>query len=423
MADEYEKESILDEKFDTLPAKLRPNAFSVAIEHQVTEATIQTITPYYNWIKSCPKAYIYMPDSSKVDLALSRRHSSLMAHITYDNSLNLTVSTPDERMEMIHWDSESKFSRNPKTIVDLFASSHDDYSKCSYKRNEIVTFDGKTIDIPLTTCYTLLAKDCGSEENSQFAIVAKKLNKNDDDLKVKLLTQKKTVELYAQSGEMVIKVNNIIVTKDEYERYNIRKIESSGMAIYEVKCHNAQLILRFDGQKISIKIADLYMNRQCGICGHMNNDRSDDFLKSDKTQADSVADFHLSYLYRDADECDPEVVKGLEDEKPKSRRRPDLKSSEEEDRDSRAPVKKTITSEKRDEVCFSIDSVYACPKGFENEAIEDPIQKEVKFKCFKRSSPEAQRFLREARERVLEFEDANSDLVEQVTIPTRCVKY
>lgn len=61
--------------------------------------------------------------------------------------------------------------------------------------------------------------------------------------------------------------------------FSIRKIESSELTIYELKCPHAQTILRFDGQKIIIKIADMYMNRQCGVCGHMNNDREDDFLK------------------------------------------------------------------------------------------------------------------------------------------------
>lgn len=108
---------------------------------------MQSVVPLYNWMKTCPKANIYIPDQTKVDDLVSRRHSTIMARVSYDNALNLTLTTPEEQLEMIHWDSEPKMSRNPKTIVDVFASSHDDYAKCTYKRQEIETFDGKTIDV------------------------------------------------------------------------------------------------------------------------------------------------------------------------------------------------------------------------------------------------------------------------------------
>lgn len=70
-----------------------------------------------------------------------------MAHATYDNALNLTLATPEENVEMLHWETDSKYSRNPKTIVDLFASSHDDYAKCTYKRDQLETFDGQNIEV------------------------------------------------------------------------------------------------------------------------------------------------------------------------------------------------------------------------------------------------------------------------------------
>uniref|UniRef100_A0A914CNF1 Vitellogenin n=1 Tax=Acrobeloides nanus TaxID=290746 RepID=A0A914CNF1_9BILA len=427
VSDNFERENMLDEKFEQLPSMLKPNEYSMAIEHQVTDKTIQTIVPFYNWMKACPKTSIYIPDSSKVDSAISRRHSTLMAQLTYDSYINLTLTTPEERMEVLNWDSEPRLSRNPKTIVDLFASSHDNYAKCTYKREQIETFDGQTIDIPLTTCYTLLAKDCGDESNPKFGLMAKKMSKRSKDLKIKFITQKKSFELHKDetSGDMVIKVNDIIIRKDEYDQYNIRKIESSELTIYELKCPHAQTILRFDGQKIIIKIADMYMNRQCGVCGHMNNDREDDFLKHDNTQAESAQDFQLSYLYRVSDECDPSVVRELEAMKPKSRRRLDVEynfDNEEKDRETRNPIKKTITVEKRNEVCFSLKPVNACPKGFEN-ADSEGKQEEVNFACFARSSTDAQRYLREARENVLALDDESQDYTEKVTVPRRCIKY
>ena len=73
----------------------------------------------------------------------------------------------------------------------------------------------------MTTCYTLLAKDCGDESNPKFGLMAKKMSKRSKDLKVKFITQKKSFELYKDetSGDMVIKVNDIIIRKDEYDQY------------------------------------------------------------------------------------------------------------------------------------------------------------------------------------------------------------
>lgn len=73
----------------------------------------------------------------------------------------------------------------------------------------------------MTTCYTLLAKDCGDESNPKFALMAKKMSKRGRDLKVKFLTQKKTYELYKdeRDGQMVIKVDDIIVREAEFDQY------------------------------------------------------------------------------------------------------------------------------------------------------------------------------------------------------------
>lgn len=86
------------------------------------------------------------------------------------------------------------------------------------------------------------------------------------------------------------------------------------------------------------------------------------------------------------------------------------------------PIKKTITVEKRNEVCFSLKPVNACPKGFEN-ADSEGKQEEVNFACFARSSTDAQRYLREARENVLALDDESQDYTEKVTVPRRCIKY
>jgi len=402
----------------------------MVIEHQVTDETVEKILPLYSWLKACPKSSVFMPDSTQVDSMLTRKHSTIVARFIQDNMHNLTLTTPHEQVELTHWEvspQEQKLARKPKTIVDLFANSHDNYAKCTYKREQIVTFDGQTVKIPMTQCYTILAKDCSEENTPKFALMAKKMNKRGDDLKVKFMTQKKTFELYKgeSDGGMVIKADGLIVRKDEYDQYLIRKIETKENTIFEVKCPHTEAILRFDGQKIAIKISDEFMNRQCGVCGHMNNDREDDFLKHDKTQAESSSDFQLSYMYR-GEECEPEALREIEDMKPKNRRRdePEAPSSSSEERRERSPVKRTIVVEKRDKVCFSHKPEYACPEGFEIK-LNDRVEKEkTKFLCKPRTEPETQRLLRKARKgETVKVEGETSEHSEKIEIPRRCTKY
>jgi hypothetical protein len=460
--DSYELDRVSDEKFEELPSILKANDFKMAVEYQVTDDTVKTILPIYSWLKTCPKASVYIPDRNEIDSMLSRKHSSLMARVVIDHSYNMTLITPEEQLEVTHWETdpeEIKLARKPKTVMDLFSTSHDDYAQCTYKREKITTFDGQTVDIPMTTCYTVLAKDCADESNPRFAVLAKKLSKNGDELKVKFITRKKKFELYKSNSEMVIKADGERLVEKDFEQYHIRKIEASDMTIYEIKCPHAEAVLRFDGQKIVMKISDMYMNRQCGVCGHMNNDREDDFLKNDKTQAKSVKDFHLSYMYGE-DECEPETIREYEREptKPKSRRRPDIESTDssearrpqrerenekalkrqdendntddsiEDERPERNPMMKTHVVEKREDVCFSVKPALGCPEGFEPTRTEETKQN-VKFLCLKRKSTDAQRYLREARNDIVDIENAVGSMSEQryieqkIEIPSRCVKY
>lgn len=89
---------------------------------------------------------------------------------------------------------------------------------------------------------------------------------------------------------------------------------------------------------------------------------------------------------------------------------------------------KTHVVEKREDVCFSVKPALGCPEGFEPTRTEETKQN-VKFLCLKRKSTDAQRYLREARNDIVDIENAVGSMSEQryieqkIEIPSRCVKY
>lgn len=183
----------------------------------------------------------------------------------------------------------------------------------------IESFDGKKYKIPMSTCYTVLAKDCSSVSSPKFAILAKKQSESKSDLKIKLLIPKKQFELYEENmGEMVIKMNGVRLREDEYEQNGIHKITETRRPTFVLHCSVTGMELRFDGRTTMLSISNEYVNKQCGVCGHYNLDSEDTLRKEDNTLASSLKEFHSSYLYRGEDntqECTPEARKQFDDMK------------------------------------------------------------------------------------------------------------
>ncbi|VDN41886.1 unnamed protein product [Gongylonema pulchrum] len=70
------------------------------------------------------------------------------------------------------------------------------------------------------------------------------------------------------------------------------------------------VLIRFDGYSAAVKISPIFKNSQCGICGHYDGERYDEFRKSDNKHAANLEDYHRSYFYRDREcEIDEEQIK------------------------------------------------------------------------------------------------------------------
>jgi von Willebrand factor type D domain len=65
--------------------------------------------------------------------------------------------------------------------------------------------------------------------------------------------------------------------------------------------------VRFNGKKAWIKLSKLYKNKQCGLCGHYDEDSDNDLRMGDTNEPTSdVEKFHRSYTIADGQECSAE---------------------------------------------------------------------------------------------------------------------
>lgn len=60
--------------------------------------------------------------------------------------------------------------------------------------------------------------------------------------------------------------------------------------------------VRFNGEKVWIKLAQSHKNTQCGLCGHYNDDAEDVFRMANNDYTHDLKEFHRSYSLMD-DEC------------------------------------------------------------------------------------------------------------------------
>jgi len=427
--DEKNIEYDLEESFANAPQILKPNDFKIIIENKLSPKINHQMKNFYTLLAY--SRIVEMPEPELIEEEIKKPTSTLMSRIILDKSLyNITISMPDSRKYSMKWDqSESSEVESSKALglFDILRRTHsDDEMECSIKKGRFIrSFDGKSYKLPLTTCYTVVAKDC--TEEPEFALMAKKLNKNGDELKLKLVTRGKTYELYKKSKKMVVEVNTYKIDEKDFEENGIYKVANKE-GVYEIRCKDTGASARFDGINIIARIGTQYANRQCGICGHMNFDESDDLRKADNEQAENLRDFHKSYLYRDS-ECDQSAIEAVEKDSSEEGNEEEYSQDvydESEAQENIPPVHRTIVAEEHGQACFSKKSYLQCPRGSVNTNAQ---LEEVEFVCLKRNQHKTQRLLRQLQtERVVEIpediqEDDSSNNVESRTIdiPSKCV--
>jgi hypothetical protein len=308
-------------------------------------------------------------------------------------------------------------------------------AECTVESRKVNSFDDVIYRTPLTTCYSVLAKDCSSSQ-PKFAVLIKKISKKGEEKKMKIVSKESVVEL-----EMNKRDEKMRVTIDGEEVERVERLEKN--RVYKkndlVLVELDGVTVEFDGHTANIKMSEYYKNKQCGICGHFDGEKKNEFRRADNEETEDLEEFHRSFLVKD-EEC--KIEEERLSEKKNYRIESEESSSEEEsifetkwDKKTKKnekkyeeeeeviePIEKTRVIEYSNRVCFSKTPVPECPlKSIENE--ENMKEIKVKFACLSRSDSETSRLLREARREILSIEDLPESFAETFTVPRTCLVY
>ncbi|KAK6749710.1 hypothetical protein RB195_001987 [Necator americanus] len=303
-------------------------------------------------------------------------------------------------------------------------------AECTVRTRETNTFDNLRLRTPLTTCYSVLAKDCHSEE-PRFAVMMKKIEKDREEKKLKIVTPHYVYELEMINNELAVKINDRRIHHEEFKKHRVMRVDEN---LYKIDIED--VVVLFDGYEANIKLSHMYKNMQCGICGHYDGEKWNDLRRADNEETETVEDFHRSYIAKDENceidenefkkESNHRLEKDLmhrnyrlreekelrdeyrEDrrryqdewnEKDKERYERDETYEREEEMETREPILRTRVIERERHVCFSLEPVRECPKNTIVKRNEEE-EREVEFTCLRENS-NTRRLLRKAREEVI----------------------
>ncbi|CAJ0565560.1 unnamed protein product, partial [Mesorhabditis spiculigera] len=434
-----EKEGL--EQLEVLKEAARLNKVSILINHDLSKKNEKLFEQRYSLIK----ANYYLQSSVE---QVRRNKGSILVKLTVEpkecRRVNLTLETSEERLTV-----ESLKTPIRLPLPTIFKSSSINVfnkivratktATCEVRSNKVSTFDRVTYKAPMTNCYTVLAKDCSEEP--EYAVLMKTVRKNSEEKQIKIVRLNKEIEVELKEDELIVKVDGRRVRDEELLRES--GIEMIGERSVEITL--PKITVRFDGYKCEVKADKRTENKQCGMCGHFDGNRDNEFRRADNQETDDIEEFHRSWLRKDS-ECEMEENKlkekknyGMEEREEKNY---ETESSEEdyervkvvkkahqniqyrdEDNETYEPERKTMILERESKTCFSSEPVNQCRP--DDEAVEKK-EKKIRFSCLPRNDREA----KEMREQIKRGKDV-TDKVEElkvsfsetIRVPTLCRVY
>ncbi|VDL62423.1 unnamed protein product [Nippostrongylus brasiliensis] len=416
--------------YDMLLKASRLNQLKVVVDYELTPFMKKVFEHMYNYVKG------YTFWHHKITM-LDREHDRVFLKFNVDpvtrNMINVLLETPYERLELLNYVVPTKFylpSIAMRTIRDI--RFHMDWAVCEVKTTKVRTFDDVIFRAPITNCYSVIAKDCSEEP--RFAVMVKKIEKDSELKMLKVINEREHVILVELVDDRFkILVDNEKITMDELEKY---KIEMIGDNMILIKLEDLEV--HFDGYDVKVYMGKHMSERQCGLCGHFDDVKDNDFLTAKKEYTDDIMEFHKSYLLKDECELEHDFVKEKKHYKVEKREKYlydddefelyhddyERKHKERtfEDKEDDEMLEKTKVIEFSHRICFSLEPIRVCRKEREMDEVMD---KKVRFTCLPRSSHEARQMLRKVRNHtVLEnLKEYPISFVETIKVPRTCTVY
>ncbi|CAI2356818.1 unnamed protein product [Caenorhabditis sp. 36 PRJEB53466] len=412
-------------EYELLIKAARLNQIDAVAEYKLTQETEQILSRYFDLVK----AYNFWTVSTRPE---NNEENRVVLQVTVEplsrQFANITVQTPEQRVEL-------KNTQIPQIYLPSIAQRSVKHqlnqasgSVCKVQKNQIRTFDDVLYETPLTTCYSLVAKDCSEEPT--FAVLTKKAQKNSEELIVMVIRGEQEIIAQLQNNEIRVTINGKKVQSENFDEQNI---ELLGEAAIVIELPEGEV--RFDGYTVKTQLPTYSrQNQLCGLCGNNDDENTNEFYSADNTETNNMEEFHRSYLLKN-EECQSEEERLSEKKNYKKYERDEEESDESDEEYENEPqytknnqknqkqsqtVEKTQIKEFSHRICFSVEPVTECRRGFEAQH-ESP--RKIKFTCLPRHNRDARRLLKESRQQPLELNDYPVSFVESVKVPTACVAY
>lgn len=152
---------------------------------------------------------------------------------------------------------------------------------CQVSGRRVKTIDNEVRQIPLTTSYVVLAKDCSS---NNFVVLMRKISERSDLKEIKIQTRKYEIVLTPvseSSKRVLVTVNDRQVNLNE----DIELTESGRPCIRIVKEGSqirVQLLKKdinvvFNGYVCKVELSQISRNNLCGLCGQVDSELSSNY--------------------------------------------------------------------------------------------------------------------------------------------------
>jgi hypothetical protein len=250
------------------------NKFDLVAEYQLQRPQRHIIQRAYEHLKA--QYYWQLETQPERKGEANTIRASFVVDPVSRRQANFTVQTPQERVRVqmielptrVQGFSLERRQTNYHSFGQLVQSyTQQESSECRVDDRRVKTFDGVSYRAPLSTCWSVLAKDC--RENPRFVVLMKK---TEDEKKVKIITQENVIELQKEAGKknLIVKVDGQTINDEEQlNEYGVQKSE------FQIYVQQKGINVRFNGEEAFIKVAGIYKNIQCGLCGHYSDEESD----------------------------------------------------------------------------------------------------------------------------------------------------
>nr|prf vitellogenin:ISOTYPE=6 [Caenorhabditis elegans] len=400
---------------ETLLEASRLDQYQTVVEYEFEPKPAQYFARYWNMVQAYLRTQY--PWTSRIETREEpSRKNMIRATINVEPrqrlTVNMTIETPMEttvleRVELpfrlptaqIHYQPRnSRYEQKP--VMEKIAHHASKQANCVVKSTKINTFDQVAYRNQFTPCYSVLAKDCGSEKSEpRFVVLMKKINEKKEWKNVKVVYGENEIEMYKTEEGLICRVNGEEIeyqpeSEIEKKQYNIIWLNKNTL-----KFDSDDVTVQFDGVNARIHLSALYRNQQCGLCGHYDNEKETEFYDAEN-QENTIPKFAKSYLYKDS-KCNYEremfekeenfqrIEKNQEEEKDQEMNYEESRREQDDE-----PTEQVAIVERQHEICFTQKPVLPCQNG---KSQESKKQKVTSVYCLPSSNSWARRQMREIR--------------------------